>query len=274
MSVGASGSRDKTPMRSAGRKKSLPKSTPRLVHRAKSVTASATAGPFLPKTFFVWMFLCNLASACWQTLYYAGFVSDMIVPEVVIATIKMLLETVYGDLRTDRLDLIAHHIVFYLAAILCLRWWTPFGLDGSAYTPAFVHGLCIHYAMVFASIRKICAFAPPQSEDGTWVTRTLQDLFPTAEERRQLDTVCCRVLLAVWLPIASWRSLGLFFEGCGFDVFSSSATRGQASEWLLLLFGVVFLVLDLKWTRWDLYRDVLFGKVVRRSIYPGRWWRP
>ncbi|CAD7966629.1 unnamed protein product [Amoebophrya sp. A120] len=223
------------------------------------------------KSFYCWMLLCNCISSVFQFCYYTKLLfnnstsvttnaNELIFCELVLAMFKMSVELYYKDWRLDRWDLHIHHFLSFLATALCLEWieWKSF--PAKKYSELVVHGLSIHFALVFTSVKRIFTVtgvsAPGILNKVDTVDEWLKRNF-SLEVRKLLDSISQQVLLLVWLPVVGFRSLGILYYG----LFK------YENSLVVLVFGVLFLMLDLNWTRWDLYREAAAGIVARLGSY-------
>lgn len=175
------------------------------------------------RAFYTWMFLCNLASCGVIASIHTNTLSSFycVIVETSIALLKWVIEIYYGNFTVKDTDLLAHHLAFFVAASIVT--FDVFGLQH--YQFLVIHGVVVHIPFLFANAKKV---------------------FGEGRRKRVLDAC----YLALWAPIALYRSLRILYLG-----FVALCNGHWISATLLVVFSLIFMALDFMWTPWQKYRQ-------------------
>mmetsp|Transcript_92731 Transcript_92731/g.198787 ORF Transcript_92731/g.198787 Transcript_92731/m.198787 type:complete len:224 (+) Transcript_92731:77-748(+) len=172
-----------------------------------------------PRSFWVWMALCNLCSVLSIFAWASGVLTVLAACwiEVVVLVIKFIGEVVHDDLSPD---IWVHHIAELVGIVLILSdtWGTR---EVAQLVP-----ICnlIHLPLLLTGAKRLQA-------------------------RGRVSTLCDVLYLFSWLPVVLIRDGYLAF----LSLQEVPATRGS----VLLVFAIAFVGMDVFWTPWGRYKSMI-----------------
>ena len=173
------------------------------------------------RIFYKKVSLINMFTCCSIFLYSLNLISvnTVINGEVLITLYKWYEELKYGY-TLKSYDITFHHLGLFLIVIIV-------NMNMPQRKEALVKALSIHIPFLFKSIKR--------STDVEVIKKNSETIF-----------------LVLWFPVSGYRLTVLF--NCTLDAYYNSET---VNSMVLFIYFIVFLMLDLSWTPWKKYKQIL-----------------